>query len=270
MKLTPEAVEKLQKTLDTPVDGEDALWAKIASDVQADDEPAIRSGLRLLKSVSGNGSLTAVLKEAGLVVADAVKPPPDKPDIKLVDKSVDKAQKTEIPDAFAEVMKSAGFEQFAEVLKSMDANPQVTAVVMPVMAAMAAQVKQLSTAVEKSADERRIERVTKKAGDLGFANDEAMVGLLKGMTDEQLEAFGTAMAPATARIKAAEKQLLTEKGTSARDEAGGDAYAEITKAAKELVTKGESKDLDEAMRAVMNSDPALYERYRVESAGKGA
>lgn len=266
MKLTPEAVEKLQKTLDTPVDGEDALWAKIASDVQADDEPAIRSGLRLLKSVSGNGSLTAVLKEAGLVVADAVKPPADK----LVDKSVDKAQKTEIPDAFAEVMKSAGFEQFAEVLKSMDANPQVTAVVMPVMAAMAAQVKQLSTAVEKSADERRIERVTKKAGDLGFANDEAMVGLLKGMTDEQLEAFGTAMAPATARIKAAEKQLLTEKGTSARDEAGGDAYAEITKAAKELVTKGESKDLDEAMRAVMNSDPALYERYRVESAGKGA
>jgi len=268
MNLTPEAIAGIQKILETPIAGEDALWTKVASDLGDEAEPALRTGLRLLKSIGGNGTLSAVLREAGLV------PDPEPPKIEEPkapkEPTVTTTQKAvELPEPFVEVMKEAGFESYITVLKSMSDNPEVAKVVVPLMTAMAAQVKLTQKATEKLVADRHLEAVQKTADELGFAKDDPMVAMMKGMDEEQFASFVEAMKPTAVRMKEAEKVLLAEKGTAARDLEGGDAMAEVAKQARELVSKGEFSDLHEAERHVLDTNRELYEQHRAESAGMG-
>ena len=264
MNLTPEAIAGIQKILETPIAGEDALWSKVASDLGEGAEPALRTGLRLLKSVGGNGSVLAVLKEAGLVPNDPPKTKePETP------KPPDTQKAAELPEPFVAVMKEAGFESYITVLKGMADHPEVAQVVVPLLSAMAAQLKITQKTAEKLVEDRQFEAVQKTADELGFAKDDPMVAVMKAMDAEQFAAFVEAMEPTATRMKAADKVLLAEKGTAARDLEGGDALAEVAKQARELVAKGEFSDQHEAERHVLDTNRELYEQHRAESAGKG-
>jgi len=264
MRLTPEAIAGIQTILETPIAGEDALWLKVAAELGEGAEPALRTGLRLLKSVGGNGSVAAILKEAGLVPDEPPKTKePEKP------KPADTQKAAELPEPFVEVMKEAGFEPYITVLKGLSDNPEVAKVVVPLMTAMAAQLKITQKATEQLVADRHLEAVQKTADALGFAKDDPMVAVMKGMDEEQFASFVEAMQPTAARVKEAEKVLLAEKGTAARDLEGGDALAEVAKQARELVAKGEFSDQHEAERHVLDTNRELYEQHRAESAGKG-
>jgi len=65
---------------------------------------------------------------------------------------------------------------------------------------------------------------------------------------------------------------VAEKQAEAREAEAEEArrypvYHEVLKRASQMVTKGEAKDMDAAVRAVFKSAPDLYEEYRREAFG---
>ncbi len=283
-ELSDETVEALQAVADEAIENEDALVAKMAESLDEADETALRYGLRFLtKAADGeNRDVLAVLTEAGLIE----KASGDDNDDDGKDKGKGKTKtESKTPVVKATVRKSATPVELPEdvmalvngaenpqaaltLIQKMTEQPDVAAIILPIVAGLVGENKKLASIVQKFVDKDEMTAVEKMVGGLGMEGDQpALVEVFKGITDDkQREALAAILRPHAEVVSRAEQVLMQESGTSARDAAGTSAYATVRKMAEQSVAKSEGTiDLSNAMRAVWRDRPDLVQQHRLET-----
>ena len=123
------------------------------------------------------------------------------------------------------------------------------------------------TELRKEVETRRNrEFVAKAAGWSALSIDAEAIGpVLRKMADHDADLTDkivAALSSANAQAEAA--NIFAELGSSSRPDSG-DAYSRMTKMAKAAVEAGEHKTIEQAISALVVSNPELYDAYRQEN-----
>lgn len=123
------------------------------------------------------------------------------------------------------------------------------------------------TALRKEVDARKDSEFVAKASAWGALSvDPKTIGpVLRKMADVDADLTETVMeALSSANAQAEAANIFAELGTSVRPDSG-DTMGRITKMAKSAVANGDHKTVEQAISALMVTNPELYDAYRQES-----
>lgn len=123
------------------------------------------------------------------------------------------------------------------------------------------------TALRKEVDARKDSEFVVKASAWGAlsVNPQEIGPVLRKMADVDADLTETVMqALSSANAQADAANIFAELGTSVRPDSG-DTMGRITKMAKSAVANGDHKTVEQAISALMITNPELYEAYRQES-----
>lgn len=152
-----------------------------------------------------------------------------------------------------------------------DADEEMEKAAPPAVRAMLKKARdeaaEARSALRKEVDARRNrEFVTKAASWSALSIDSTKIGTaLRKMADvnaDLAEEIIAALASANAQAEAA--NIFAELGSAARPDSG-DAYGRMSKMAKAAVEAGEHKTFEQAISALVVSNPELYDAYRQEN-----
>lgn len=123
------------------------------------------------------------------------------------------------------------------------------------------------TALRKEVDARKDSEFVAKASAWGAlsVNPQEIGPVLRKMADVDADLTETVMeALSSANAQADAANIFAELGTSVRPDSG-DTMGRITKMAKSAVANGDHKTVEQAISALMVTNPELYDAYRQES-----
>ncbi len=123
------------------------------------------------------------------------------------------------------------------------------------------------TALRKEVDARKDSEFVAKVSAWGAlsVNPQEIGPVLRKMADVDADLTKKVMeALSSANAQADAANIFAELGTSVRPDSG-DTMSRITKMAKSAVANGDHKTVEQAISALMITNPELYEAYRQES-----
>lgn len=164
---------------------------------------------------------------------------------------------------YEELMKESGSSEDDEAAMEKAAPEPVRAMLKKARD----EAEAARTELRKEVQARRDREYIAKAADwTALSVDADEIGpVLRKMADldaDLTKTIMTALASANAQAEAA--NIFAELGTAHRPDSG-DAYSRMTKMAKAAVEAGEHKTIEQAISALVVSNPDLYDAYRQEN-----